>query len=433
VLDQMDTVAIESAEPRGLASGARKARIFMLRLTITALVASLVFMALELLLDKYYLPGHAQHWTAFHPERGWALVPGDYWVKSLRDMNKIPIHINQLGLRARDDTEEMPPKRTRITILGDSFVFASGSTLEESFPQRLENLLSQRTTGGVEVVNAGVPGYGTGQELLLLRELFHAHQIRSELYVLMFFTNDILDNLCLSYGDLLFQPVRPCFTLDANGTPQLTKLPEHIPNYQDDALVTARPGQFGERTVAVARAWAEQWLQSEPRLVAFFTRLGMSPQVGRMPGIVNAWYRHDVLRKGVPLTAALLAQMKKEIAQQGGQLIVSMVPSPFQIYPETYIPLLKQTFSDPAVDDFSWDPRRPQRLVREMCEKAGVPFQDLLPTLLEHRDTPLVIPRDGHLTRAGHKLVSEALLPFVLEYLGHNDQTTALSHSVRQP
>jgi lysophospholipase L1-like esterase len=431
VLDQMDTAAIETAEPHGLASAARKARIFILRVTITALIASLVFVALELLLDKYYLPGHTQHWTAFHPERGWALVPGDYWAKSLRDMNKIAIHINHLGFRARDGAGAMAT-RTRITIIGDSFVFASGSTLEESFPQRLENLLNQRTTGGVEVVNAGVPGYGTGQELLLLRELFHTHQIRSDLYVLMFFTNDILDNLCLSYGDLLFQPVRPCFTLDANGTPQLTKLPEHIPNYQDDALVTARPSQFGERTAAVARAWAEQWLQSEPRLVGFFTRLGMSPQVGRMPGIVNAWYRHDVLRKGVPLTAALLAQMKQEIAQQGGQLIVSMVPSPFQIYPETYIPLLKQTFSDPAVDNFASDLHRPQRLVREMCEKAEVPFQDLLPALLEHRETPLVIPRDGHLTRAGHKLVSEALLPFVLEYLGHDD-TTALSHNGRQP
>jgi len=429
----MDTAAIETAEPRGLASAALKARILLVRVAVTALVAGLVFMALELLLDKYYLEGQSsQNWTAFHPELGWALVPGDYWAKSPRDLNKIAIHINSLGLRGGDDVGATP-KRKRVTILGDSFVVARESTVEESFPQRLENLLNQHSTGGVEVVNAGVPGYGTGQELLLLRRLFHTYKLRSDVYVLMFFTNDILDNLCLSYGDLQFQPVRPCFTLDANGKPQLTKRPEYIPNYQDDALVTARPSQFGERTSAVVRAWAEQRLQSEPRIVGFFTRLGMSPHVGRMPGIVNAWYRADILGKGAPLTAALLAQMKQEIEQQGGQLIVSMVPSAFQIYPETYIPLLKQTFSDPAVDDFAADLRRPQRLVREMCEKAEVPFQDLLPLLLEHRETPLVIPRDGHLTHAGHKFVSEALLSFVLEYMGHNDGTTATSQSARQP
>ena len=72
--------------------------------------------------------------------------------------------------------------------------------------------------------------------------------------------------------------------------------------------------------------------------------------------------------------------------------------------------------------------RTPQRLVREMCAKAGVPFLDLLPTLLEHRETSLFIPRDGHLTRAGHKLVSEALLPFVMEHLPQDGAGKDPSH-----
>src|SRR5262249_2064866 len=160
-LDQIDAAVIETAEPRRLAAAGATARIVLMRVTITVLVASLAFAALEISLDKFYLEGQSQHWTTFHPQRGWALVPGDYLVKSSRYMNKIPIHINHLGLRSRNSEGETP-KHRRVTIVGDSFVLALESTLEESFPQRLENLLNQRTTGGIEVVNAGIPGYGTG-------------------------------------------------------------------------------------------------------------------------------------------------------------------------------------------------------------------------------------------------------------------------------
>ena len=63
-----------------------------------------------------------------------------------------------------------------------------------------------------------------------------------------------------------------------------------------------------------------------------------------------------------------------------------------------------------------------------MCAKAGIPFLDLLPTLLEHRETSLFIPRDGHLTRGGHKLVSETLLPFVMEHLPQDGAGKDSSH-----
>ena len=105
-----------------------------------------------------------------------------------------------------------------------------------------------------------------------------------------------------------------------------------------------------------------------------------------------------------------------------------MIPSPFQIYPETYIPLLRNSFpGDSTVERFQADIFRPQRLVREMCLKADVPFQDLAPILIEHRDKPLFIPRDGHLTHVGHKLTSEALLPFVLEHMPKDVPETASS------
>ena len=64
---------------------------------------------------------------------------------------------------------------------------------------------------------------------------------------------------------------------------------------------------------------------------------------------------------------------------------ISIVPSPFQIYPDTYVPLLKRSFEgDPIIDRFVRDMQRPQKLVAEIRREADIPFQDLMPTFLEH-------------------------------------------------
>jgi hypothetical protein len=196
-----------------------------------------------------------------------------------------------------------------------------------------------------------------------------------------------------------------------------------LPDYADDELAPAQNSQFGMRTITIARSWAEERLQTEGRLIQILSRFGFSPQIWRMPGVLNAWYHDKVIQDGLPLTAALIAEMKQEIGQQGGQLIISMVPSAFQMYPDTYVPLLQKSFpGNLLVERFASDVLKPQRIMKDMCLKLGVPFLDLLPPLAEHRDIPLFIPRDGHLTPEGHKLASEALFPFVLEHLPKEGQ-----------
>src|SRR5262249_36376902 len=159
---------------------------------------------LEIGLRIYYTDTQSSNWSEFHPMRGWALIPGHYWVKPLQRLTSFPVTINAFGLRDLDAT---PRARgaARIVVLGDSFTFAKETSTEKMFTRQLQDLLDTRMTG-VEVMNAGVPGYGTSQELLFERELHDRHGIDAQMYVLMFFTNDILDNLRLSYGNLAPQP-----------------------------------------------------------------------------------------------------------------------------------------------------------------------------------------------------------------------------------
>lgn len=78
---------------------------------------------------------------------------------------------NSLGLR-----DFRPPHRSadkqQILILGDSFTFGYGLPLEESYPYVLEQYLNEQQGGtAYEVINAGVPGYDTVDELELLKRI----------------------------------------------------------------------------------------------------------------------------------------------------------------------------------------------------------------------------------------------------------------------
>src|SRR5262249_36008925 len=92
---------------------------------------------------------------------------------------------NSLGLR---DVEFTPDGRPIIMFLGDSFVWGFDSEAEERFTNLLRDDMPN-----YQIVNAGVPGYGTDQEYLLLQRLWD--KIRTNVLVLIFGSaNDRHDN-----------------------------------------------------------------------------------------------------------------------------------------------------------------------------------------------------------------------------------------------
>ena len=76
------------------------------------------------------------------------------------------VRINNLGLRGPDI---FPDERNKLRILalGDSYTFGSGVRDDETFATVLQQALGD----GVEVINAGVPGYGIFQAERALRRL----------------------------------------------------------------------------------------------------------------------------------------------------------------------------------------------------------------------------------------------------------------------
>jgi len=146
---------------------------------------------------------------------GWHHQPGESGVFDHRPQFRMQIRINEKGLRDRDYPYERMPGKRRILVLGDSFVFGYGVEQDEIFTEVLEQLLP-----ATEVINAGVSGYGTDQELLWFRS--EGARYRPDLVMLLMTGNDDLEN----HSSLVYWVYpKPRFTLSDRGELQLTNVP----------------------------------------------------------------------------------------------------------------------------------------------------------------------------------------------------------------
>jgi hypothetical protein len=159
---------------------------FGLAVLSTGLACLLCEVALRLLglVPLYISPERDRFWQ-YDALLGWAHQPGQAGVFETPQF-RTNVRINQLGLRDREHTYKRPEGTRRILVLGDSFAWGYGVEEAERFSQVLEASL------GVEVINAGVSGYSTDQELLWLRE--EGRQYDFDLVVLVLAGNDIGDN-----------------------------------------------------------------------------------------------------------------------------------------------------------------------------------------------------------------------------------------------
>src|SRR5215470_13905708 len=110
------------------------------------------------------------------PDRFWEpdavlgvrLIPGSHgwWTQEDREF-VVPVSINDNGQRDIDRQLAKPPGTYRILVLGDSFVEAMHVPLESTFTRQLEQQLNRtQRSQRMEVIAAGVSGYGTASEVL---------------------------------------------------------------------------------------------------------------------------------------------------------------------------------------------------------------------------------------------------------------------------
>jgi lysophospholipase L1-like esterase len=132
------------------------------------------------------------------PLLGWSHEPGAEgtyvgprpWPVEFR----APVRINSLGLRG-PELAPRPPGGARILLLGDSLVAGFEVAYEATFGAQLEKRLAGALGFPVQVVNAGVRGYGTDQSYLYFRD--RGRLLEPDLVVYFLSFNDPEDNVTL--------------------------------------------------------------------------------------------------------------------------------------------------------------------------------------------------------------------------------------------
>lgn len=104
---------------------------------------------------------------------------------------KAPLTVNEAGWRGPELSRvRADPRILRIVCIGDSHTFGWGVGVEEAFPAVLARLHAERhpESAPLEVINLGVPGYNTAQEVASLE--YKGLEYEPDLVVLFACRND---------------------------------------------------------------------------------------------------------------------------------------------------------------------------------------------------------------------------------------------------
>jgi hypothetical protein len=139
-------------------------------------------------------PGYSIAYN-YDAELGWYPIPSS--TATFVGRRTIRIAHNSLGLR---DIEPDPTRKQTILFIGDSFVWGYDVEANERFTERLRQELPDQA-----IVNAGIAGYGTDQQYLLLQRLWD--RIKPDVVVLIYCVdNDRRDNRSNARYDGYFKP-----------------------------------------------------------------------------------------------------------------------------------------------------------------------------------------------------------------------------------
>ncbi len=323
---------------------------------------------------------------------GHSLRPGyEGWYT---DEGKAYIRINHDGMRDFARPKEKPENTLRIAVLGDSFIEAAQVPLEQGFCQVLQRKLSACSSKKIEVLNFGVGGYGTAQELLMLKS--RVWQYSPDIVLLAFYSgNDLSDNV-RDY---------PLYEYHQNN------------NYYDIGKI-----KFWLKIKIKATL---NFLKLHLRIVQVYYKVRNAIEIKQTeqapikylhPGLKFSWnevYREPISRSAEEawsITEKLLLLMRDEVRRQGAEfLVVTLATSP-QYYPDAQV--RREIEAALEVKDLFY----PDRRIKRLGEREGFAVLNLAQPFQAYADEHKVFlsgfPNSaqagkGHWNATAHELAGE--------------------------
>ncbi len=311
-------------------------------------------------------------WTEYHPVLGWVHQKSKAAILKIEG-HEIPLHTNALGFRGQREYPQTKPEGVhRILVLGDSFVFGFGVRDEETFSAVLEN-----RDPNLEMMNAGVPGYGIDQILLSFSVL--GKSLKPDYVLIGIFPEDFW-RATRAFADT--GHAKPYFSLSAEGR----LVPHNIPVPQP---YTLRTNQY---PLQIDRGPIENLL----RVSAIYKNLKRAIiKIGKKLGWVDASSDDEWI-----LGREILKQLIRDVRGAGASPFLVMIP------PERWTKNENRDTLHQSLLQFS--------------RREGVDFLDLTPEFLKavqrHPSTRYYIEHDGHWTAEGHRLAAALIAAFLNQH-----------------
>ncbi|HLL73513.1 MAG TPA: SGNH/GDSL hydrolase family protein [Pyrinomonadaceae bacterium] len=426
----------------------KKLRLVKLAMLFVALLVGLFIAEIALRVVGYTYPIFYTTDTV----RGYALQPGvSGWY---RKEGEAYVEINSDGLRDREHAKAKPVGTIRIAVLGDSYAEALQVPLEDAFwvvmQQRLQTCPAFAGRR-VEVINFGVSGYGTAQELLTLRQ--KVWDYAPDIVLLALTTNnDITDNLrALKRTDEIpyfvyrdgqlaldnsFLQTRS-FRLRHSALNRAGRwirdhlrviqafhqghyaLKNYLASKRAPAAALPLPAFISPSAHAqTANADAKTVNANTPARTANAPTAVVSDELG----IDNLIYREpadDTWREAWRVTEGLLALMHDEVGARGAKFVVATLSNGVQVHPQ---PAAREAFlRRVGANDILY----PDARIRSLGEREGFAVITLAPHLQHYAEQHQAFlhgfGRDignGHWNALGHRVAGELLAQKMCEVFG---------------
>jgi SGNH hydrolase-like domain, acetyltransferase AlgX len=323
------------------------------------------------------------------------------------DEYQINVQYNAEGWRGATRRFSKPPDVFRIMVLGDSFVDGYTLPVQDRFTEVLESSLRPQ----FDVINLGVAGYSTDQELLLLDQ--EGWKLEPDLVVLAFYYNDVWGNGSRHFSESS-RTQKPVFSLDTAGNLSLSNVPVPYPTpslqdrfrLYDLVRTTVKRNRF-LHAAAVKAGLADNVRPNDSR----------PAPTGAAGGAEEFAVYHSTetpeLAREWSITQALLRKMNQEAVQHGARLMVLYVPTRIELSPAEWSSAHLPSDYDPGVV---------VRRLTKICQVEGIPYLDPSDRFTAVGTSRMYYPRDPHWNAAGHRLVGETLAEHIRDCSGRSAQ-----------
>jgi hypothetical protein len=315
--------------------------------------------------------------------------------------NPVTVRTNSAGFHDREHSKQKPPNTFRVAVLGDSFTEALQVPIEKTFSSALERELAgcpELKGKNVEVMNFGVSGYGTAQELQMLRH--YAWDYSPDLVLLAFFTGNDTQN---NSRPLQQDDYRPYFLLQ-NGKLVL-----------DDSFVNAPGFRSRFSTLNVFLSWsvahshllqvaaaAKNYISQRNVEGVKTTEMGLSDDIYHEP-------TDPVWKDAWNVTDALIVEMRDEVKAKGAQFLVVTLSSSIQVDPDPTA--REQLMKRLGVPNLFY----PDDRVAQLSKREDIPVLTLAPVFLQYAQEHHAQlhgfrgNKQGHWNESAHQLGGELM------------------------